>query len=71
MSIRPTGVITADMELLLEELIDDHELQKGEILALVQAWIDIHRPDAVEEYEDNTRPVFIYGHKDYIKKFNT
>ncbi len=67
--MRKLGDITLDLEELLEEMIDEHELQKGEVLGLVQAWIDIHRPDAIEEYEDGTRPVFIYGHKDYVNKF--
>lgn len=61
------GEITSDMELLLEELVDDHDLQKGEILALVQAWIDIHRPDAVEVYEDGSSPIYFYGCKEFIK----
>lgn len=62
--IRPTGYITQDLELLLEELIDQHQLQHGEVLALVDAWITIHRPDAKEEYQDGTNPIYYYGPKE-------
>lgn len=59
--MRPAGDITLDMEVLLEELVDDHELQMGEILALVKAWVEIHRPDAVEQYQDGSSPEYYYG----------
>ena len=61
--MRPVGLITADMEVLLEELTDQHCLQKGEILSLVACWIDIHRPNAIEEYEDGSNPELYYGPK--------
>ena len=61
---RRLGDITADLETLLEETIDDHDLQTGEILALVYNWIRVHRPSAVEEYLDGSNPVFFYGPKD-------
>jgi hypothetical protein len=57
--IRPMGQITQDIELLLEELVDLHELQVGEILYQIWAWLVIHRPDAIEEYvEDGSNPIF-------------
>ena len=59
--IRPLGNITSDLEVLLEEAIDDHDLQCGEVMALVYSWIRVHRPSAVEEYLDGSRPVFFYG----------
>lgn len=61
--MRRVGDITLDMEQLLEELIDDHDLQMGEVLALVKAWLEIHRPDCIETYLDNTHPVYYYGPK--------
>lgn len=61
--LRPLGSITSDLEKLLEELVDEHDLQTGEILALVYAWIQIHRPGANEEYLDGSSPVFKYGPK--------
>ena len=55
------GDITADLETLLEEADDDHDLQCGEILALVYNWIRVHRPGAVEEYVRGGNPEFYYG----------
>lgn len=37
--LRPLGNITSDLEKLLEELVDEHDLQTGEILALIYYWI--------------------------------
>lgn len=66
--LRPLGDVTQDLEPLLFELVD-HDLQKGEILALVSAWIDIHSPSSIEVYtEDDSSPVFYYGHKEGLKK---
>ena len=48
--IRPLGDITAEMEPLLEEFVDIHELQRHEILALVRAWLETHRPYCLEEF---------------------
>ena len=59
--LRPLGHITTDLEGLLEETIDGHDLQCGEVLALVYNWIRVHRPSAVEEYLDGTHPEFFYG----------
>lgn len=58
------GDIMLDLEIILEEMVDQQELQKYEVLNLVSGWIDVHRPDAIEEYEDGTHPVFYYGPKD-------
>ena len=62
--IRPLGNITEDMEKLLFEMVDDHDLQWGEILNLVHGHLAIHLPNAQEEYEDNSSPVFYYGAED-------
>jgi hypothetical protein len=62
--LRPMGVITANMETLLEEMTNDHDLQWGEVLSLVHAWLTIHAPQAQEQYyENNEVPVFYYGPK--------
>lgn len=62
--LRPMGDITADLELVLEEMIDGHDLQRGEVLALVYNWINVHRPACIEEYDDGTgSPVYSYGTK--------
>jgi len=59
--MRPLGDVLLDIEPLLEELIDEHDLQKGDVLALINVWIDVHRPCCKEEYQDGSRPVFKYG----------
>lgn len=61
--IRPMGQITSSLEKLLEELVDSHDLQKGEILALISVWCDIHRPGCKEVYLDGANPEFRYGPK--------
>lgn len=62
---RKFGHILLDLEVILDEMIA-HELQLGDILALIKAHIEIHNPESIEEYTDGTRPVYKYGHKDKI-----
>lgn len=50
-----------EIEPYLERFVDEHDLQKGDILALISMWIDIHRPECKEVYLDNTQPKFNYG----------
>ena len=59
--LRPLGDITLDMEPLIQEMVTGHEMQVGEVLALVHAYLMIHCPDAREEYDDGSHPVFYYG----------
>lgn len=59
--LRKVGDITLDLELLLSELAVDHELQHGEILALVHVYLTIHHPDAKEQYDAGGSPIFYYG----------
>lgn len=61
--LRPIGQVTDDLENLLCEMAINHELQMGEVLALVKAYLEIHLPDCIETYEDNTNPVYYYGPK--------
>ena len=58
--MRKLGKVLLDLEPLLDELAD-HELQMGDILALVKAHLEIHRPDCIEEYTDGTNPEYYYG----------
>lgn len=62
-SIRPLGDITLDLEPLINEMVNDHELQKGEILALINVYLDIHHPECIEKYVEGGQPVFYYGYK--------
>lgn len=62
---RPLGNITADLEPLLYEMSVDHDLQHGEVLALIHVWLQIHVPEQREVYEqDGSSPVFYYGPKE-------
>lgn len=60
--LRPMGCITLELEKLLEEMTEDHDLQWGEVLGLVHTWLQIHATQAQEEYVgSNNSPVFYYG----------
>jgi len=60
MKHRKIGDVLLDLEPLLDEMVDAG-LQTGDIIALVKVHLDIHRPDAQEEYEDGTHPTYKYG----------
>lgn len=59
--LRRVGDITLDLEPLLEELAVGHDLQHGEILALIHAHLMIHHPASREEYDAGGHPIFFYG----------
>lgn len=59
--LRPLGEITLELEKVLEEMTNDHDLQWGEILGLVHTWLNIHAPANQEEYVDGGSPVYYYG----------
>ncbi len=60
--MRPMGEILYDMEELIGEMTDDHDLQWGDILNLVYGYLEVHCPEAQEIYEDDgSGPVFYYG----------
>lgn len=61
MAKRKLGAVLLDLEAILDEMIDNHDLQFGDILGLVHAHLMVHRPDAQEEYTDGGHPVFFYG----------
>lgn len=64
--LRPLGQITEQMELLLEEMTDSHEMQAHEILGIIFLWLKTHRPDSIEIYEDGTNPILNYGPANFI-----
>lgn len=55
------GELLLQLEELLDEAIDEHGLQWGDILALVHGHLQVHRPDAQEEYVEGGSPKFYYG----------
>lgn len=59
--IRPLGKILLEIEPLILELAEDHDLQYGDLLGLLYTYMMVHLPGAKEEYEDGTSPVFYYG----------
>lgn len=67
--LRKLGDIMLDIEPYLEELVDTQDLQKGDILALVDYWVNIHRPGAIEQYMDGSNPIF-YADKEVIVTLN-
>lgn len=69
--MRTAGEILLQMEPLLEELVDKQELQYSDVLYLILGWLDVHRPNAKEQYLDGTTPEFYYGPRresSYAKK---
>jgi hypothetical protein len=59
--VRKLGDITLDMEKLLLELTEEHDLQHGEILNLIRGYLEIHCPLSREEYIAGGHPEFYYG----------
>jgi hypothetical protein len=60
---RKFGDILLDLEEVLDEMIDDHDVQWSDILSLIHSHLVVHRPDAQEEYTEGGNPVFYYGPK--------
>lgn len=58
---RSLGKLLLEMEVLLDEMVDKHQLQMGDILALISSHLEIHRPDCIEEYLDGSHPIRYYG----------
>ena len=63
MKLRPMGDITFSLENIVQEMVDGHDLQWGEILNIIKGYLEVHYPNAREEYTDGTHPVFYYGPK--------
>lgn len=65
--LRKVGDIMLDMEELLLELHEGHDMQHGEVLYLINGWQKIHVPKQIETYEDGGHPV-LYGPALIFKK---
>lgn len=59
--MRKFGDVMLELEEIIDELIDDHEVQWGDVFYLVYGHLKIHRPDAQEQYEEGGSPEFYYG----------
>ena len=62
--ITPLGNHMLELEILLDRMIEEHDLQWGDIFGLIRQHLEVHRPDAREEYLDGTYPIFYYGPKE-------
>lgn len=60
MKRRTLGDILIEMEPLMNEVMDQG-LQWSDFLALMHAWLMVHRPGDREEYTDGGHPIFYYG----------
>ena len=69
--LRKLGDVLLDLEPLLDEMVEKHELQMGDVLALIIRQLEMHNPGCVEEFMDGTKPIFFYGHKDLQPKKET
>jgi hypothetical protein len=59
--LRPLGKTLLDLEVLMLEMAVDHDLQWGDILNLVRGYLEVHCPQAQEQYTAGGNPVFYYG----------
>lgn len=59
--IRPLGKILLDLEVLILEMVWDHDLQWGDLLNLLRGYLEVHCPGAQEQYTAGGTPVFYYG----------
>jgi len=59
--MRKLGNILLDLEPLITEMVEEHELQFGDILSLIHSHLVVHNPEAKEEYEEGGYPIFYYG----------
>jgi len=60
--LRPLGEVLLDMETIMTEMVEGHDLQHGDVYGLVKSYLDVHHPQAREVYvEDGSNPEFYYG----------
>lgn len=53
--------ILLDLEVIIDEMADDHEMEWGDIRALVMNHLKVHHPGSREHYVDGGYPVDFYG----------
>lgn len=66
--MRPAGQILLEMEELRNELLDDHDMQWGDLIYELYGWLEIHRPDAREQYLDGSHPKLFYGPEESLNE---
>jgi len=61
------GDLMHEVEALVAKFVEEHDMQRGEILALIDSYIVLHYPGAIEEYEDGSSPIYFYGPPESMK----
>lgn len=61
LKVRSVGNVLLDLEKVIDELVDGHDLQWGDVLNLVHGHLQVHNPAAREEYVEGGHPEFYYG----------
>jgi hypothetical protein len=59
--LRPLGATLLELETLLLEMTENHDLQWGDVLNLVRGYLEVHCPGSQEEYDKGGNPEFYYG----------
>lgn len=62
--LRPLGKITDEMEPLIQEMVEQHQMQAHEIIGIIYLYLQSHCPEAIEIYEDESSPILKYIPKD-------
>lgn len=62
------GDIMHEFEAVIDKMAKIHDLQKGEVLALVSRYMDVHYPNSIETYHDGSSPFEFYGHINAARK---
>lgn len=62
--LRPMGKILLDLEPLILEMVEGHDLQWADVLGLVHSYLQVHCAGAQEQYEEGGHPEFKYGPKE-------
>jgi hypothetical protein len=65
--LKRMGDIMFLVEKFVSKAAGEHDLQRHEILALVDRHIMFHYPNANEEFNDGTRPFVYFGHQDGVE----
>ena len=65
--MKTLGDLMFQVEDLVEQFVDVHDMQRGEIMALIDNYIVTHYPGAIEEYEDGSSPIYFYGPVESMK----
>jgi hypothetical protein len=66
--IQPMGDIMLELETVVTKMIKQHDLQHGEVLNLVEGYLQVHFPASREEYVNGGHPIFYYGPKEGLKR---